>query len=207
MLVLTRGESFMRLTRLEYPSGREVLRDYWGFLSSGGLLLGERIEAVTVGTADGEAVTVDVHISSLRKQFRLAGHLRRTDDGRSLIVFERGQPQDLLNAAWADGEGVPERRHRRWEVPSRVEVRYRLSNDAGEGLLLNLSRGGCCLQLASPVRAGVPIQVRLAGEVIDGRVRWSRPSPCIVGIEFATFQEALVTSLITGHPSHAAPHL
>src|SRR4051812_32928110 len=101
----------MRMAKLEYPTGREVLRDYWGYLTSGGLLLGEREEALPVGLNDGDAFLVDVRICSLRKEYRLEARLRRRDDGRPLVVFNHGTPQELLNAAWADGQGVPERRH------------------------------------------------------------------------------------------------
>ncbi len=187
----------MRLTRLEYPSGREVLRDYWGFLTSGGLLLADRSAAQTQGVEDGEPVLLDVHISSLRREFRVAGHLHRRDDGRALIVFDRGQQRDLLDAAWADGQGAPERRHRRLDVCDRVEVRYRLLDGDGVGWLVNVSRGGCCLEMAAPVRAGGRIVLAMAGLRVDGRVRWSRAHPSLAGVEFATFQESLVASIAT----------
>src|SRR5437773_1476310 len=67
----------MRKARVEYPSGREVLKDYWGYLTSGGLVVADRSFGVTpgAGMSEGERVEIDVRIASLRKEYRLAGRV------------------------------------------------------------------------------------------------------------------------------------
>ena len=203
----------MRKARVEYPSGREVLKDYWGFLTSGGLIVGDRsFIGAAVGTAaaggqampldgpaEGEPVVLDVRIASLRKEYRLAGRVRRRSGGSSAIAFDAGQSQDaLLNAAWADGEDVPERRHRRYGVNG--QARYRVADREGVARLVDVSRGGCCLAATLPLRVGTRVFVELAGAWVEGRVRWSSGQSATAGVEFARFQEELV-ALLVGEPA------
>ena len=179
----------MRTARLEYPSGREVLQDYWGFLTSGGLAVERSAEL-----ADGERVLVQLIIRSLRKEYRIEGQVRRQGE-RAVIAFDVGQSQDmLLAAAWADGNCVPERRHRRFEVD--VAVRFRVAEREGAGRLVNVSRGGCGLEvIESGLRTGSRIRIEGPAFGVDGKVRWAQPGCRLIGVEFSRFREDLVEDL------------
>jgi hypothetical protein len=178
----------MRTTRVEYPSGREMLAAYWGFLGSGGLVLRE-----PAGLDDGDPVLLDVKIFSLKKEYRLAGRIRK-QDGRAWIVFDAGQAQDaMLYAAFADSQGTPERRHRRLDVS--LPIRYRIGNAVAPGRMLNLSRGGCCLEVDATLRSGTRLLVEVDGFAVGARVRWCRARSRHMGVEFDTFQDDLVTKL------------
>ena len=186
----------MRTTRVVYPTGRELLSSYWGFLASGGITLdAERGEPSAF--CEGDAIVVDVRIASLRKEYRLAGHIRRRFDGRALVAFDVGEPQDmLLNAAWADGQEVPERRHRRW--PVNVPVHFRSGDGEGEGVVVDLSRGGLCLEADTLLRVGTVVTVTGPGIVADGRVRWMGTKPRRhFGVEFSRYRDDLVPAV--GH--------
>ena len=199
----------MRRARVDYPSGRELLAAYWGFLGSGGLVvpkpaLAAGSEALAAGgeeATDGEPVVLEVRIASLRKEYCLQGRIRRTDGQSVVIAFDEGQAQDmLLAAAWADGQGVPERRHRRWNLE--LPVRFRTFEREGSGRLVNLSRGGCCVQVDSEMRSGT--RIFLVGDrfLVDGVVRWARSGSRLMGVEFARFQEDMVHQLL-GPPTPA----
>ena len=219
----------MRKARVEYPSGREVLKDYWGFLTSGGLIVGDRsfIPAVSIAgsaaalaeslaaggdaepaasaesAADGEQVVLDVRIASLRKEYQIAGRVRLRSGGRAVIAFDAGPSQDaLLNAAWADGEDVPERRHRRWRVTE--PMRYRAGEREGMGRLIDISRGGCCVAAAAALRVGMRMFVEIAGAWVEARVRWANGRSGMAGLEFSRFQEELVAQLIEAHTREEA---
>jgi hypothetical protein len=179
----------MRVAQVEYPSGREMLRAYWGFLATGGLILGE-----PAGLAEGDAVRLDVKITSLKKVYHLTGHVKKADDGRALVAFDDDQAHgELLNAAWADSHGVPQRRHRRYDLG--LQVRYRIGDAQGRGRIVNLSRGGCCLEAEHTLRIGTRLHLEGEGFAIDGRVRWAKAASRQMGIEFSRFQDELVSCL------------
>ena len=184
----------MRRARLEYPTGRELLAAYWGFLGTGGLKVAERFPAIDEGV-EGEALEVEVHIASLRKQYQLAGRVRHCQGGATVVAFDAGQLQDvLLSAAWADGQGVPERRHRRADVTA--PVRFRTLDREGHGRLLNVSRGGCSLEVDAPLRQGTRVFLVGDGFVIEGVVRWGKADNRLLGVEFARFHEDLLDRLL-----------
>ena len=200
----------MRSARVEYPSGRELLAAYWGFLGSGGLVvpagaLSSSGDTLAAGGDDGvefEPLLLEVRIASLRKEYRLCGRVKRTDGEAVVIAFDEDQAQDiLLAAAWADGQGVPERRHRRWNLE--LPVRFRTYDCEGSGRLVNVSRGGCCVRVDTDIRMGA--RIFLVGELflVDGVIRWARSGSHLVGVEFARFQEDMVHQLL-GPPSRSA---
>lgn len=192
-----RGES-MRRARVEYETGREVLAAYWGFLGSGGLVLARR-SPIMAEVVEGEAIVLHVRIASLRKEYQLAGSIRRLHGGNAVIAFDAGQAQDvMLAAAWADGQGVPERRHRRWDLD--VPVRFRTFEREGSGRLVNLSRGGCCLAVDAGTRSGARLFLVGDGFVAEGMVRWSKALDRLLGVEFARFHEDLVDRLVGLRP-------
>ena len=186
-----RTGSSLRTARIDFPSGREVLAAYWGFLSSGGLVV------VDADLDEGDPVLLEVRIASLRKRFRIAGKVRRKLAGRVVVAFEAGQLQDVLfNAAWADCNGVPERRHRRWEA--NLPVRFRSEGAEGEGLIVNVSRAGCCLEAGTNLRFGSRVHLIGPDFETECRVRWSHPSRRLLGLEFTAFQDDLLARLNRG---------
>jgi hypothetical protein len=174
----------MRTIEVRFPSGREVLGSYWGFLEHGGLVLKD-----PVSLSEGEAVLVEVRIQSLKQTYRLEGRVvRRGADGRrAFIAFNGGQDQQsMLNAAWADTHDVPQRKHRRY--PSENEVSYAArGNGNGDephrGRLINVSPGGCRLRGSTPLPVGARLVVNASGILLEGQVRWCTPGN-EMGIEF-----------------------
>jgi hypothetical protein len=172
----------MRSVQVQYPSGREVLNSYWGFLEHGGLVLDEPRDL-----AEGDPIALDVRIRTLKQSYRfVAKVVRRASDGqRVFVAFDAGQEQDvMLNAAWADTHECPQRKHRRFVVTS--EIRYAVSDDpahVGTGRLMNLSRGGCCFKGSQPVPVGARLRMSADGLELMGKVRWLTKS-CEMGIEF-----------------------
>jgi len=180
----------MRQIEVSFPSGKEVLDAYWGFLSNGGLVIRHREEL-----AEGEAVALEVVIQSSQRRYKLNGQVVRRPDleapsrDRVVIAFHPGEPHDLLlSAAWAETDNVPARRHRRF--PLDASIRFR--DDRGHehehrGRLLNLSFGGCCLRADARATKELASGDRIvllgdAGVEVPGVVRWARAAD--VGIEF-----------------------
>lgn len=195
----------MRSARLEFPSGRELLGAWWGFIGSGGLVVGERALAAAqcADLTEGDLVSLELRIASLRKDYYLMARVRRRDGQRTVLAFEEGQGQDLLlSAAWADGQGVPERRHRRFDLE--LCVRFRTFDREGSARIVNFSRGGCCLHvLDAPLRGGTRIFLAGDGFLIDGVIRWSHHGSRLVGVEFSRFHEELVNKLVGKDPTLA----
>jgi hypothetical protein len=176
------GVKSMRSVQVQYPSGREVLNSYWGFLKHGGLVLDEPSDL-----AEGDPITLDVRIRTLKQSYHFVAQVvRRASDGhRVFVAFDAGQDQDvMLNAAWADTHECPQRKHRRFPVSS--EIRYTISDDPAHvatGRLMNVSRGGCCMKGSHSVPVGARLRMSAEGFELIGKVRWLTKG-CEMGIEF-----------------------
>ena len=170
---------------LKYPTGREVLDNYWGFLKHGGLVLSEPDKLTGLG--EGDPVALRVQIQSLKQVFEVKASLikRSTDGRRAFVAFDESESQAMmLNAAWADSQGVPQRKHRRYPVDD--QVRYTSSDGAKEGVpgfLLDVSPGGCRLRGDVVLPVGAHVRVNTLGIDLDGKVRWTTPGN-EMGIEF-----------------------
>lgn len=195
----------MRSVQVQFPSGREVLSSYWGFLDSGGLVLKEASDL-----KEGDAILLDVRIKSLKQTYRFAGKVvKRTLETpatgpRAFIAFDEGQDQqELLNAAWADTHDVPQRKHRRY--PGGGEVRY-AANDKPErvarGRLLDVSPGGCRLKGPFTLPVGARVRVEARGIQLEGQVRWATKAN-EMGIEFAR-PGLVVQALLDQQPVQSA---
>jgi PilZ domain len=171
----------MRSIQVHFPSGREVLSNYWGFLHHGGLVLRE----VETDLAEGDDVVLDVKIKSLKQTYRFAGRVVKKTE-RAFVAFADGQDQEvMLNAAWADSHDVPQRKHRRYPIGR--EVRYAVAGapeKSARGHLLNVSPGGCRLKGATVLPPGARVQVHAQGLQLEGQVRWSSAAG-EMGIEFS----------------------
>jgi hypothetical protein len=175
----------MRSVLVQFPSGREVLTCYWGFLSKGGLVLHQPKE-LPEDVSEGEALVLDVKIKSLKQSYRFAAKLvrRAPENTHAFVAFDEGQdPETMLNAAWADTHEVPQRKHRRFPMASAVFYSAPDALEHAEGQLLNVSRGGCCVKGTVLVPVGSRVKVSALGLEIVGKVRWSTPG-CQMGIEF-----------------------
>jgi hypothetical protein len=177
-----------------------MLAAYWGYLGPGGLLLGER-----AGFDDGDAVVLDIKIRSLKKEYRVPGRVRK-HEGRAFVEFDGGNAAHaMLNAAFADSQDTPERRHARRLLD--IPVKYRIGHAAAEGRMVNISRGGCCLIVGAALRPGTRMNIELDhhGErvAINARVRWASARNHQIGVEFDQFEDALLDlageSAMAGH--------
>jgi hypothetical protein len=180
----------MRMVAVQFPSGREVLGSYWGFLKDGGLILGAgpgldegvvSLPAEAGQLSEGDPLVLDIRVRTLKTAYRLAGRLvRRSPDGRrAFVAFASGQDQQaLLDAAWADTYDVPQRKHRRYD--QRAPIAYRLDGGAeSRGEMVDVSPGGLRVRAGAPLPVGARVQVRVLEEGLDndelhGKVRWSR---------------------------------
>lgn len=189
----------MRTLQVQFTSGRDVLGHYWGLLSGGGL-------AIEVGQQGGaafqqrERVLLEVQVLSIKKIYLLQVQVldvRGGDKGDTLMVafLPHSPPDELLDAAWADGCDAPQRRSRR--LPTHTQVRYDCLNgrqaESRIGQLVNLSSGGCCIEGTALPPPGTQVLLttlpRSTGEgpsmKLVGRVRWTeRPEGGMMGIEF-----------------------
>jgi Tfp pilus assembly protein PilZ len=176
----------MRNVQVVFPSGRELLSSYWGFLQAGGLIIREPREL-----KEGETLVLEVKIRSLKQTYKFGMHVvRRTpdEDGEKIFVaFDDNQDQEvMLNAAWADTHEVPQRKHRRYPVTNHVTYfGVEPPSPPLEGKMLNLSRGGCRVKGAAPLSVGTRVTVEAGGYKLSGKIRWTTPAG-EMGIEFLT---------------------
>jgi Tfp pilus assembly protein PilZ len=180
----------MRAVQVQFPSGRELLESYWGFLQNGGLVLREPRDL-----CEGDSLALDVKVRTLKQTYRLAAHVVRRDgdgaDARTFVAFDNGQDQEtMLNAAWADTNEVPQRKHKRY--PGGEHVRF-FADDPGhptDGKLMDFSAGGCSVRGELHVQVGDAVTVEANGVTVKGKVRWVKTGE--FGVEFLRPTEALL---------------
>jgi hypothetical protein len=175
----------MRNVTVQFPSGREVLGSYWGFLKHGGLVIGET--AATKDLAEGDSIVLDVKIKSLKQSYRFAGRVVQRATARAFVAFNEGQDQEvMLNAAWADTHDVPQRKHRRYDGTSAAVdyVQIDAPDKVGHGRMIDVSPGGCRLRGDRPLPIGARVRVATMGIEIEGQVRWTTKAN-EMGIEFS----------------------
>jgi hypothetical protein len=180
----------LKSIEITFTTGRDVLQAYWGFLSNGGLVLPERQLAHDLEL--GDPVALRVTIASSQREYKLRGHVVRRPDvshaspERTVIEFAPGEPHDLLlSAAWAETDNVPARRHRRQPLDRQLAVRVSDGAQPITGRLLNVSLGGCCVNVAGGahrVRAGETIELCAGDLSASGLVRWQRADD--LGVQF-----------------------
>jgi hypothetical protein len=168
---------------VRFGSGRDVLNAYWGYLSDGGLVLGNGGDL-----AEGQSVALDIHIASSNTKYALSGRVvRRQREGQQTVVaFNPGEPHDmLLTAALSEADDVPARRHRRFTLDLPVELPTALDAvvEAAAGVVVrgrvvNISQGGCCLRVEPRDRGVLPVgtTVKLTSDDLEvrGMIVWSR---------------------------------
>jgi hypothetical protein len=223
---------------VHFSSGKEVLGRYWGMLRGGGLRLdlpmlpeakpaAKEDEPALLSPPDttflptdaqrGERLRLQVYVRTIKKMFPVLAQLlelTRVPAGLRAVVgfLPEFPPDDLLDAVWADGLNVPQRRTRRHSL--RVPVRFACVS-AGDGSLRtgelrNLSLGGCCIAGPALPPLGSHVMVQIAGEALaspeaalhlSGRVRWTeRPAAGLMGIEFQS-QSPVLAQLLQSLPS------
>src|SRR5581483_5939481 len=185
----------MRNVSIQFPSGREVLGSYWGFLKNGGLVIGE--SADTKELREGDSIVLDVKIKSLKQSYRFAGRVVQRAPARAFVAFNEGQDQEvMLNAAWADTHDVPQRKHRRYPGAAH-EVRYvnlESPEKVAHGRIVDVSPGGCRLKGDKTLPVGARVRVSTMGIDLDGQVRWATKGN-EMGIEFSR-PELVVQALL-----------
>jgi Tfp pilus assembly protein PilZ len=191
----------MRSIQVQFPSGREVLSSYWGFLENGGLVLRDPKDL-----NEGDSILLDVRIKSLKQTYRFAGRVVKrspapsTNEHKAFIAFNEGQDQQgMLNAAWADTHDVPQRKHRRYAGGG--EVKYATADSPGKparGKILDVSPGGCRLKGTMHLPVGARVLVNALGIELEGQVRWTTPAN-EMGIEFSK-PDLVVQALLDKSP-------
>ncbi len=180
---------------------------------SGPHLIGVRVGAGVRGDTDcerGERVQLEVHVRTIKKTFRIVAEVLDIRRVAGVLRATFGfvpdpSPDELLDAVWADGLDVPQRRSRRF--PLHAAVRYDCLSGRGAragqvGRLVNLSQGGCCIagkglpprdtQVLLFITVPRELRHRATRErehevsiVVAGRVRWTeRCEDGMMGIEF-----------------------
>ena len=227
----------MRTLQVHFSSGKEVLGRYWGMLRGGGLRLDlpmlpeapllapppvwtgeptphQPTTHLPVDAQRGERLRLQVHVRTIKKMFPVLAQILELTSLpvglRAVFGFlPESPPDDLLDAVWADGLNVPQRRTRRQSL--RMPVRFACVS-AGDGSLRpgelrNLSLGGCCIAGAALPPLGSHVMVQIAEDPlpslgtaatlnISGRVRWTeRPAAGLMGIEFQSASAALAQLL------------
>ena len=167
-------------------------------------------------TLPGEQLRLQVHVRTIKKTFAVLAQLLDLtwlpSGLRAVVGFlPESPPDELLDAVWADGLNVPQRRSRRYAVRVPLQFACVSSGDGSlrPGELRNVSLGGCCIAgLELPPR-GSHVMVQVASEALadagiayastlnlSGRVRWTeRPATGLMGIEFQRPSSALVEFL------------
>lgn len=187
----------------------------------------DALTLLPVDTKPGEQLRLQVHVRTIKKTFPVLAQLldlTRLPSGLRAVVgfLPESPPDELLDAVWADGLNVPQRRTRRHAV--RVPVRFACVSGGDSSLrpgeLRNVSLGGCCIAglalpaLGSHVMVQVPEEA-LAGSGIpytstlhlSGRVRWTeRPATGLMGIEFQSTSSALAEFLRALPPAGRLPY-
>ena len=168
----------MRKVTVSFPSGKEVLGSYWGFLSRGGLVLrSDELGQIAVG----EHVDLDIKVRSLKRGYATQPQVVQQSDKGTYVLFDRGDHQEMLNAAWADSNDVPQRKHIRFSFETPVTLSS--GGKMVEGRVLDVSSGGCRLRSGAELRVGQEVNLRVHDLELAGRVRWVTPAH-EVGIEF-----------------------
>jgi len=178
---------------VHFPSGRELLASYWGFLRDGGLVLTEAQVSLSeppfATLQEGDSLGLEVHIRTLKQTFEVFGRVVRRGADRLFVAFTPDHGNDaidakerMLNAAWADTHDVPQRKHRRLEGPGQVD--FTVDGIDAHGELLDLSPGGARLRGPARLPVGARVQLRLADETVEGQVRWSTRAN-EMGVEFS----------------------
>jgi hypothetical protein len=81
---------------LHFASGRDVLGSYWGFLSGGGLVIGQEL-----GVEPGEPVVLDVRVGA-RELPQIEGRVLRVNGSTVIKLSSGASHARLLEAALTD---------------------------------------------------------------------------------------------------------
>jgi hypothetical protein len=166
----------------------------------------------------GERLRLHVHVKTIKKTFQVMAQLldlrRRSRSLHAVVGFlPESPPDDLLDAVWADGLNVPQRRSRRHGLRGPVRFACLTTGEVNlrPGELRNLSLGGCCVAGSALPPRGSHVLVELDSAALNlpaggaalgrslhltGRVRWTeRPAAGLMGIEFQGPSAALAELL------------
>ena len=158
---------------VSFGSGEELLTSYWGYLTGGGLIIGDE------GYDVGDSLTMQVSIASSDSRYKLHGTVvkRSPEDGVAVVAFRPGEAHDmLLSEALAESENIAPRRHPRFATQRDITATAGARAHAAQ--LVNVSREGCCVRLPKGQVDELPIDTEVElqlGEVCAiGVVVWSR---------------------------------
>jgi hypothetical protein len=179
--------------------------------------LDETMTMLPAETQLGERLQLQIHVLTIKKTFAVLAQLLELthlpEGVRAVIGFLPESPADeLLDAVWADGLNVPQRRSRRHELLSPVQFTCVSAGDGSlqVGELRNLSLGGCCIAGPALPPLGSHVMVQVCGATLpgpelaavavnlSGRVRWTEcPDAGLMGIEFQSPNPTLAQLLET----------
>lgn len=145
----------MKKLRLNFRSGKDVLKSYWGYLAGGGLVVESRQDL-----REGQSVMLNVVIEQSRMAQSVSGKVVRLHPTRdeSVVALDPGDSGRLLKVALADAP---------------VDVEAQLSDVNVR--LLNVSSTGCCVRVdeADTFVVGTDVEVEGPGFKADGCVVWA----------------------------------
>ncbi len=183
-----------------------------------GVALDDTLLVLPADAQRGEQLQLQIYVQTIKKTFPVLAQILeltcRPEGVRAVLGFlPESPPDELLDAVWADGLNVPQRRSRRHWLQSPVQFACVSAGDAGlrAGELRNLSLGGCCIAGPALPPQGSHVMVQVSGAALpgpetaaaepvtlSGRVRWTEcPDAGLMGIEFQSPCPTLVQLLET----------
>lgn len=189
----------MRILKVRYRSGAELLAQYQSSFLYGGLFYPTR-EAIPLG----ESVVVEVRIPELDDRVLMRGFVAWRRQGRhrsgqraglgvEFLAGERQKRDYLLSLARGEmSQQVSQRRHRRLPIELRVDWRVKEERSRFSATLDDIGPGGAFIRTREVQPAGTPLVIEVvppgaaAPLAIEGRVAWAREAPGEegLGVEF-----------------------
>lgn len=184
---------------VKFGTGQDVLNAYWGYLSSGGLVIPDGDQL-----GEGDSVALDIRIDSLEAEYSLQGRVVRVDatQPRAVIAFAPGQPHDmLLTAVLSETDDVPARRERRYVVDLPAAIGAIEGPSPVDGRIVNISASGCCVRLIGNARDALPVgtsDVRVETDrfAVRGTVMWAHNADRGIAFEVPSADDNPIAKLL-----------
>lgn len=180
--------SHLKKLSLNFRSGRDVLKSYWGYLANGGLVVEARRDL-----SEGQPIRLDVVIQQSQMAQSVSGRVVRLHPNKeeSVVELDPGDSGRLLRVALADA--VVDEDAKLWDTDERSV------NEAVR--LLEVSDTGCCVRVADANAFPVGTEVEVEGPRFraKGCVVWSVENDR--GVMFSTEDDPAALEQLNGYLS------